>query len=87
MTTSQIADIFGYIAAGIGIFTFLPQAIRIWKTKNTKAISFTTYSFLAASSICWITYGILMKTTPLLVVNAVLLVVSLFILSLKRKYG
>lgn len=87
MNIFQIADIFGYAAAGIGIVMFMPQAIQCWKTKNTKGISLLTFSLLAVASILWIVYGMIMKAVPILLVNVVILILSLFILSLKRKYG
>lgn len=87
MNTSQIADVFGYAAAGIGIVMFFPQAVQCWKTKNTKAVSFLTFSLLAIASVLWLIYGMYMKAAPILLVNAVILVLSLFILYLKRRYG
>lgn len=87
MNLLQVADIFGYGAAGIGIVMFLPQAIQCWKTKNTKAVSLLTFSLLAFASVLWLVYGILLKAVPIMLVNSVILLLSLFILSLKRKYG
>ena len=87
MNTFQIADIFGYAAAGIGIVMFLPQIIQSWKTKNTKAISFLTLFLITTSSALWIVYGAIMKAVPILFVNAIIFIFSLFMLYLKRKYG
>lgn len=87
MSLLQIADIFGYAAAGIGIVMFLPQAVQCWKTKNTKAVSFVSFSLLATASALWIVYGSIMKTVPIIIVNITIFIVSLFILYLKRKYG
>ena len=87
MNTFQIADIFGYVAAGIGIVTFLPQIIQSWKTKNTKSISFLTLSFITTGSALWIVYGAILKAVPILFVNTIIFIFSLFMLYLKRKYG
>lgn len=87
MGVTQIADIVGYIAAGIGIVMFLPQVIQCWKTKNTKAVSTLSFSLLAASASLWAIYGILLKAYPIILVNSVIATLSLFILFLKRKYG
>lgn len=74
------------MAAAIGIVMFLPQAIRIWKTKNTQSISLLTFTLIAAGSICWIVYGILLAATPVLLVNVVVLGLSAFIVAMKAKY-
>ncbi len=87
MNLLQIADIFGYAAAGIGIVTFLPQIIQSWKTKNTKAISFLTLSLITTGSALWIVYGAIMKAVPIFFVNIIIFIFSLFMLYLKRKYG
>ncbi len=87
MNTTQIADILGYGAAGIGIVMFLPQVIQCWKTKNTKAVSALSFLLLATSAALWTIYGILLKAYPIILVNSVITVLSLFILILKRKYG
>lgn len=87
MDTVVLANILGYIAAGIGIVMFMPQAIQSFRTKNTKGISFMTFSLIAVVSVLWTIYGILLKAAPVILVNSVLFVISLFILYLKRKYG
>ena len=39
-------SIFGYLAAICTAVSFLPQAIKTVKTKNTEGLSLTTYVFL-----------------------------------------
>lgn len=87
MNSLAIANLFGYVAAGIGIVTFLPQIIQSWETKNTKAISFLTLSLITTGSTLWIVYGAIMKAIPILFVNTIIFIFSLFMLYLKRKYG
>ena len=87
MSTVQLADMLGYIAAVIGIIMFVPQVLQCWRTKNTKAVSSLSFALLATASALWATYGVLLKAYPIILVNSVLLILSLFILVLKRKYG
>jgi MtN3 and saliva related transmembrane protein len=86
MDTSQIANLFGFIAAGIGIIMFIPQAAQIWKTKNTTSISLITFAMIAAGSVCWIIYAILLYAPPVLLVNSIVLMISLYIVMMKLKY-
>lgn len=82
-----IADIIGYIAAGIGAITFLPQVLKAWKSKETKDISFGTYSLLALATFLWVIYGFLLYARPIIFVNTIIFILSIFLLFLKRKYG
>ena len=87
MNTAQIADIIGYVTAGIGIVMFLPQVIKSYKIEQTKDISFLTYILLAVSTFLWVIYGVLMRAIPIILVNTVVCILSILLLFLKRKYG
>jgi MtN3 and saliva related transmembrane protein len=86
MNTLVVADIFGYMAAGIGIVMFIPQALQVWKTKNTKSISLSTFILFDIASVLWIIYGVLRIAYPVIVVNSVLLFLTTYIVFMKLKY-
>ena len=86
MQAETIATTFGFIAAGIGIVTFLPQAFDIYKTHNTKSISLLTFSLLTIASVCWLVYGLSPIKLPVLIVNTVILALSIYIVIMKIKY-
>lgn len=86
MDLVQIADLFGFVAAGIGIVMFLPQAISIQKTKNTKSISLLTFVLLSLASVSWLIYGSFPIKLPVLIVNTVILFLSIYIVTMKIKY-
>jgi len=87
METKAVADLIGYIAAAIGICVFMPQVIRCIRTKRTKDISFLSFFLLALVSFLWIIYGFLKFAPPIILVNVLILILSIIMLSLKRKYG
>ena len=86
MSNYQIAELIGYIAAILGIFSFLPQAYDIWKTKNTKSISLLAFSLIVVIALLWIIYGLLLFAAPILLVNIVVFFVALYIVTMKIKY-
>ena len=86
MNTFFIADLFGYVAAGIGVVMFMPQAIQVWKTKNTKSISLTTFILFDIASVCWVIYGVLRLAAPVIIVNVALVILNSYIVSMKLKY-
>ena len=87
MNTAQVANVFGFIAAGIGIIMFVPQAVQVWRTKNTKSISLVSFALLGCASIFWIVYGLLLTAAPIILVNVVVLALSSYIVLMKIKHG
>lgn len=87
MNTAQVANIFGFLAAGIGIVMFMPQAISVYRTKNTKGLSLLSFILFAIASLLWIIYGLFLNAWPVIIVNVVLLSLNSFIVGMKIKYG
>lgn len=87
MNTVQIADLFGFIGAGLGIIMFIPQAFQVYKTKNTKSISLATYVIIDIASFFWIAYALMISSLPVLMVNIVLILLSTYIIVMKIKHG
>jgi MtN3 and saliva related transmembrane protein len=87
MDNFDFISIFGYIAAVLTTISFLPQAIKTIKEKNTEGISLVMYSLFTGGVLMWLVYGIFVKDTPIVVANAITLVLAVTILSLKIKYS
>ena len=86
MENQVLANIIGYIAAIIGATMFVPQAVTIWKTKETKGISLLSFSLLGIVSLLWFVYGLLLEAIPIIMVNAIIGLLCVFIISMKLKY-
>ena len=86
MDNIQIANIFGFVAAGLGIMMFIPQALSIWKTKNTKSLSLPTFILVLLSSSCWMVYAIILLAPPVILVNSIIIVITIYIIAMKLKY-
>ena len=61
--------IFGYTAAFCTAVSFLPQAVKTIKTKDTKGLSLLTYLFLFFGSLSWFVYGMVLADIPLMSTN------------------
>lgn len=79
----NMASILGYLAATLTTFSFLPQVIRLYRTKNTEAISAWMYSIFSAGVFLWLIYGCIIEAWPIVVANAITLLLSLCILWMK----
>ena len=75
------------LAAGLLTTTaFIPQVWKIYRTKSGKDISARMFSLFSAGIVLWLVYGVLLHSVPLILSNAVTLVLSLTIIGLKLRY-
>lgn len=79
-------ELFGYIAAFLTSASFIPQALKTIRTKNTQGISLLMYAIFSTGVLCWFIYGIAMKDLPILLANGVTLCFALIILFFKIRY-
>jgi len=83
-------EIIGYIAGAIGFICLTIQAAKVLLSAETNAISLTTYYLLFADYIIWVFYGVIIKSNPVIISNAigvpfVLAVILKKIYNLRRK--
>lgn len=76
----------GTIAATCTTISFLPQVIKIYKTKHTRDISLPMYLIFALGVICWVYYGILVRSIPIIIANITIFVLCCFVLFMKIRY-
>ena len=79
-------DILGYISATLTTIAFLPQIIKTVQTKSAKDVSMGMFVLFTIGVFLWIIYGILTKTYPVLIANAVIFCLALAQIILKIKY-
>jgi MtN3 and saliva related transmembrane protein len=79
------AALIGYVAATCTTGAFVPQVVRVWRLKSAREISFTTFLVFSVGTTAWLVYGFQIASLPVILANAVTLVLSLMILGLKVK--
>ncbi|WGL60401.1 SemiSWEET transporter [Pigmentibacter sp. JX0631] len=72
--------IIGYIAAFLTTSSFLPQAIKTIKTKDTSGISLVMYSMFCSGVFLWLIYGIMIFDLIIIIANLVTFIISFLIL-------
>lgn len=80
-------DIIGMLAATLTTVSFIPQALRVLKTKHTKDLSLSMYVIFTLGVSCWLAYGIMLVNIPIILANTITLVLAMVILYTKIKYG
>ncbi len=76
----------GLAAATCTTLSFLPQAIKTIKTKQTNDLSLGMYTVLTTGVFLWFLYGIFIKDLPIVLANGISLIFAATILSLIIKY-
>jgi len=83
----SVTDLVGAAGAVLTTFCWLPQAVRIIRTRDTNAISLPATATLVTGVVCWLIYGVAIGDAPLIGANAISLALTLAILGLKLRHG
>ena len=77
----------GFLAAILTTGAYIPQAIKIWKTKTADGVSLSMYWVMLTGVSLWGIYGILIESYPIILANVItlILLVTIIIFKLKHK--
>ena len=87
MTNTELASIVGTAAGVITVMSFIPQAVRAWRTKRTADLSAGTFVMLVVQSAGWTVYGLLLGQQPIIWTNVCVLLLTMAILAAKLRHG
>ncbi|MEO5338077.1 MAG: SemiSWEET transporter [Magnetospirillum sp. WYHS-4] len=76
----------GVVAGTLTTAAFVPQVVRTWRTRSTRDISLGMFSAFTAGVALWLVYGIFLDEMPIILSNAVTLVLAGIILVFKLLY-
>jgi len=79
-------EIIGFMAAFCTTFSFLPQAFKTIKSKDTSGISLAMYAIFTCGTTFWLIYGVLILSWPMIVANTITTLFAAVILGYKIKY-
>lgn len=78
-------DLIGTIAATLTTLSFLPQAILVLKTRETRGISLGMYGAFTLGVALWVIYGVQLGAAPIIIANAITFCLALSILAVVVK--
>jgi MtN3 and saliva related transmembrane protein len=78
------ATIVGGLATLCSTTSFVPQAWKVIRTRDVAAISAGMYAVTVVGFSLWFAYGLLLWQWPLIITNGICLLLSGFILGMKR---
>lgn len=87
MPGSLLIGIVGAAGAVLTTLCWLPQAMKVIREKETRALSLPATAAFTAGVVLWLIYGLAINDWPLIGSNAVTLALMLPILATKLRYG
>lgn len=78
-----MTDILGFAAATLTTAAFVPQAVKVYKSKKTEDLSLGLFAMLFVGVFLWLIYGLLISSVPVIAANAVTLLLVAYILWMK----
>jgi MtN3 and saliva related transmembrane protein len=82
-----VADWTGSSAAALTTIAFLPQAWKVWRTSRTTDISLWMYTLFTTGVALWLAYGLMLDSWPIIVANAITLLLAGIVLTMKIRLG
>jgi MtN3 and saliva related transmembrane protein len=80
------ASYIGYAAGALTVLSYLPQAVRAWKTRKVHDLSWAMVAMLVIAGGLWIAYGIMSSQMPVVLTNAGTVTLTAAILVAKFRF-
>lgn len=85
MNPPDWTDLLGYAAASLTTVSFIPQAWLSFRTGDVSGISLSMYACFTVGVALWLAYGVVLGAWPIVIANAITLVLGLAILAMKLR--
>ncbi len=74
-------------AGALTTIAYLPQVIKVWKTRSTHDISAGMFITLCLGLVMWTFYGFSINSTPVIIANIISFVLAFTVLVFKIREG
>ncbi len=79
-------QLIGLVAATFTTLSFVPQVLRIWRTRHASDISLPAFGVFATGVLLWLVYGVLQRDLPVILANSITFVLVLGVLALAFRF-
>lgn len=80
-------ELLGLVAGALTTIAFIPQVWRIWRTRSARDISAPMYLIFTSGVALWLFYGLRLGAVPVILANAITLLLALAVLLMKLRFG
>lgn len=81
----NLTDYIGAIAGVLTTISFIPQVVKIWRTRSARDISYAMYACFIGGVGLWLCYGILIDALPIVLNNAIVLILAILVIVFKYR--
>ena len=78
-------DALGYAAAVFATGSFVPQVVKTWRTRSAEDLSWLMLATHIFGLTLWLVYGLQLRAAPIIVANAVGVLLDIFLIALKLR--
>jgi MtN3 and saliva related transmembrane protein len=82
----ELKDYVGIAGSIFSSISFLPQVIKLWKTRSANDLSMASLMFLILNVSTWFTYGLLIHDFPIMLTNGIVLSMVLMMVYAKLTF-
>ena len=82
-----LSDYICYLAGLLVTISLVPQIISVYKLKSAREISMLFNTSMLLGIVLWLVYGIMLGLVPVIIWNAIGIVLSSLLLLAKLNYG
>lgn len=82
-----VVDVIGALAAVLTTVSFLPQIVKVYRTKHARDLSAPMYIIFSLGVFLWACYGLLINSRCIIAANSITLAMCVYILAMKARYG
>lgn len=86
LASNPWVPVIGYAAGTLTTLSFLPQVIKVYRSKHAQDLSVGMFSAFCLGVFLWLVYGIALWSWPIIVPNVVTLILAGTVLLLKLHY-
>jgi MtN3 and saliva related transmembrane protein len=79
-------DLLGLAAGTLTTVAFVPQVVKIWRTRHAADISLIMFLLFATGVLLWLVYGLAIGSLPIVIANGITLTLAVIIIILKLRY-
>ena len=83
----MLATVIGTAAGTLTTAAYLPQVVKVWRSRSVGDISLQMYILMVTGAFLWVVYGLTLMAWPVIIANAVSLLFTAIILGFKLRYG
>lgn len=77
----------GMVAGICTTLAFVPQVLQVYRSRSAKDISLGMYAIFLSGVVLWLIYGVMIDAMPIIVANAVTMILAGAVLLAKLRFG